>query len=270
MLRWIELDGLANLRDLGGLPTTGEVVQPRRLLRSDNLQTLTAADVDALLTLGLTDVIDLRSSYESDAEGPGPLTREPRVSIHQHSFFREWRDGVGEDKYEIGDAGERPEVMPEEALPWVDLEPSVELANPIASIYLSYVLDRPDSVLSALREISTARGAALVHCAAGKDRTGTLVAMTLSLVGVERQAVIEDYAASTERVEAVVGRLLASPTYAENLRDRPMASHASYPETMRVFLEHVDERYGGVPGLVERIGWTRSDTDRLRRQLLAP
>jgi protein-tyrosine phosphatase len=266
VVRWIDLEGLANLRDLGGLPTdSGEVVQPRRLLRSDNLQTLTRRDIETLVELGLTDVIDLRSDYEADAEGPGPLIRDRRVAIHQHSFFREWRAGIGENK-----PGVRPEIMPEEALPWVDLEPSVELANPISSIYLSYVVDRPDSVLSALREISAARGATLVHCAAGKDRTGTLVALSLSLVGVDREAVIDDYAASTERVEAVVGRLLASPTYAENLRDRPMESHESRPETMRVFLEHVDEQYGGVVGLVERIGWTSADTQRLRRRLLAP
>jgi protein tyrosine/serine phosphatase len=266
--RWIELEGLANLRDLGGLPTeSGDVVRPRRLLRSDNLQTLTPRDIDALLDIGLSDVIDLRSEFEAEAEGPGPLTREPRVAIHQHSFFREWREGVGDDKDEDE---ERPDVMPEEALPWVDLEPSVQLANPISSIYLSYVLDRPDSVVAALREISVASGAALVHCAAGKDRTGTLVALTLSLVGVDPAAIVDDYAASTERVEAVVGRLLASQTYSENLRDRPMSSHASYPETMRVFLDHVDERYGGAAGLVERFGWTRADTDRLRTHLLAP
>ena len=273
--RWIDLDGLANLRDLGGLPTdSGEMVQPGRLLRSDNLQTLTDDDIATLLGLGLTDVIDLRSDYESEKEGPGPLDHDTRVTIHHHSFFREWRDGIGQDKdsrdkYEIGDAGERPEVMPEEALPWVDLEPSVELANPISSIYLSYLLDRPDSVIAALREIGSADGAALVHCAAGKDRTGTLVAVTLSLIGVDRQAVIDDYAASTERIEAVVGRLLASPTYAENLRGRPMESHISYPETMRVFLEHVDERYGGVAGLMSRMGWTPADTEQLRRKLLA-
>jgi hypothetical protein len=266
VVRWIDLDGLANLRDLGGLPTgSGDLVQAGRLLRSDNLQTLTEHDIATLLEIGLSDVIDLRSEYEAESEGPGPLTRDPRVVIHQHSFFREWREGVGEDKDD-----HRPEVMPEEALPWVDLEPSVELADPISSIYLSYVLDRPDSVLAALREISAAPGATLVHCAAGKDRTGTLVAVALSLVGVEREAVIEDYAASTQRVEAVVGRLLASPTYAENLRDRPMASHESRPQTMRVFLDHVDEWYGGVAGLLGRLGWSAGDTERLRRRLLAP
>lgn len=265
MRRWIDLEGLANLRDLGGLPTaSGREVRAGRLLRSDNLQSLTSADVDRLLALGLSDVIDLRSEYEADAEGPGPLAGHPEVRIHRHSFFREWRAGTGEAKPD-----ERPEVMPEEALPWVDLEPVVELAHPVAGIYLSYVLERPDSVLGALREIGRAAGATLVHCAAGKDRTGTLVALALGVVGVPDEEIVADYAASTERVEAVVGRLLASPVYAENLRDRPIESHHSHPETMRAFLDHVAEEYGSVTGLLARFGWTDSDTDRLTGRLLA-
>jgi protein tyrosine/serine phosphatase len=63
---WIDLDGLANMRDVGGIPTIdGGKIVPGRLLRSDNLQTLTTSDVDQLLGLGLTDVIDLRSDYEA-------------------------------------------------------------------------------------------------------------------------------------------------------------------------------------------------------------
>lgn len=264
MRRWIELDGVANLRDVAGLPAgQGRFVQPGRLLRSDNLQDLTPPDIDRLLDLGVTDVIDLRSDYEAEAEGPGPLTGHPEVAIHHHSFFREWRSGVGEDKPDV-----RPEVLPEEALPWVDLTPPVELDNPIASIYLSYVLERPDSVLAALHEIGEARGAALVHCAAGKDRTGTLVAIALTLSGVERDAVVADYAASTERAEAVVGRLLASPTYAENLQGRPIESHYSNPQTIRALLEHVDREYGGMGALIGRLGWTDADTGRLTRKLL--
>ena len=52
-----------------GIPTTdGGKIIPGRLLRSDNLQTLTTSDVDQLLGLGLTDVIDLRSDYEAEQE----------------------------------------------------------------------------------------------------------------------------------------------------------------------------------------------------------
>ena len=182
---WIDLDGLVNLRDVGGTPTTdGGKIVPGRLLRSDNLQTLTAADVDQLLGLGLTDVIDLRSDYEANQEGPGPLVGS-EVRIHQFSLFREWEFGVGETKPDV-----RPEVLPEDALPWIDLEPSVELDDAVASVYFSYVVDRPDSVLAALRAVAQAPGAALVHCAAGKDRTGTIVALALSLADAEREAII--------------------------------------------------------------------------------
>lgn len=259
---WIDLEGLANLRDLGGLPTTdGGKIVPGRLLRSDNLQTLTGGDIDQLLGLGLTDVIDLRSDYERASTGPGPLTRT-NVRRHELSLFREQMPGVGEDKPDV-----RPEVLPEEALPWVDLEPSVELANPIASVYFSYLVDRPDSILAALRAVAYAPGAALVHCAAGKDRTGTVVALALTLAGVEREAVVADYAASSERVRQVVERLLASPTYAENLRGRPIESHLSHPEAITTFLDHIEQNHGSVPALLTQLGWTEGDTDQLRAKL---
>ena len=111
----------------------------------------------------------------------------------------------------------------------------------------SYLVDRPDSVLAALRTVGQAPGAALVHCAAGKDRTGTIVALALSAADADRQAIIDDYVASSERVERVVQRLMASPTYAENLRDRPLSSHLSHPETMISLLRHIYETFGSVP-----------------------
>ena len=260
---WIELEGLANLRDVGGMRTSdGGEITAGRLLRSDNLQALTQDDIDRLLRLGLSDVVDLRSEYEVESEGPGPLANHPQVQIHQHSLFREWREGVGEEKPDT-----RPEELPDEALPWVDLAPSVRVDHPVASFYLSYLVDRPDSIVASLRHIGEADGATLVHCAAGKDRTGTVVALALSVAGADREAIVADYAASTERVEAIVERLLGSRTYAENLRDRPMSSHITHPETMQTFLTYVDGEYGGVEPLLARMGWTDADSDRLRAKL---
>ena len=259
---WIDLDGLANMRDVGGIPTIdGGKIVPGRLLRSDNLQTLTTSDIDQLLGLGLTDVIDLRSDYEANQEGPAPLDASG-VRVQRFSLFREWELGVGDAKPDG-----RPEVMPEEALPWIDLEPSVELDNDAASVYFSYLVDRPDSVLAALRTIAQAPGAALVHCAAGKDRTGTLVALALSVADAERQAIIDDYTASSDRIEKIVARLIASPTYADNLRDRPLSSHLSHPETMISLLRHIDETFGTVPQMLIKMGWTAEDTEQLRAKL---
>jgi protein-tyrosine phosphatase len=259
---WIDLQGLANLRDVGGIPTVdGGKIIPGRLLRSDNLQTLTTSDVDQLLGLGLTDVIDMRSAYEIEQEGPTPLATSG-VRIYQFSLFREWEVGVGEDKPDV-----RPEVLPEEALPWVDLEPSVQLDNEVASVYFSYLVDRPDSVLAALRTIARAPGVALVHCAAGKDRTGTIVALALSVADADRQAIIDDYAASSERVAEVVARLKSSPTYAANLEDRDLSSHLSHPETMISLLRHIDDTFGSVSQMLIKMGWTEEDNEQLRAKL---
>jgi protein tyrosine/serine phosphatase len=251
---WIDLDGLANLRDLGGTPTTdGAPIRAGRLLRSDNLQTLTDGDVEELLGRGLTDVVDLRSAFEVRAEGPGPITTRDGVTVHHHSLVPE--DEVPDDE------------VPDEALPWVGLAPSVEVANRVTSTYLSYVVDRPDSVVASLREIAHADGATLVHCAAGKDRTGTVVALALLLAGAEPEAVVADYAASTERMQAILDRLLASDTYYDDLKDRPLASHITYPETMAAFLEHVDQEWGGVEAMLTPHGWTAADTAAVRAKL---
>jgi protein-tyrosine phosphatase len=264
---WIDLEGLANLRDVGGMPTTdGGEITAGRLLRSDNLQALTPGDIDRLLELGLSDVVDLRSEYEVESEGPGPLARHQQVQIHQHSLFREWREGVGEGK-PVELMRDRPEELPDEALPWVDLTPSVQVDHEVASYYLSYLIDRPDSIIASLRHIAEAEGATLVHCAAGKDRTGTVVALALSVAGADREAIVADYAASTERMEAILERLLGTQTYAGNLRDRPMSSHITHPETMQTFLDHVDAEYGGVEALLARMGWTEADSERLRTKL---
>ena len=72
---WIELDGAVNVRDIGGLATQdGDLTAGARLLRGDNLQELSAADVARLVgDIGVTTVVDLRSTAELTAEGPAPL-----------------------------------------------------------------------------------------------------------------------------------------------------------------------------------------------------
>lgn len=268
MSNWIDLEGLANLRDLGGVPTTdGGAIRPRRLLRSDNLQTLTGRDVAELRQRGLTDVVDLRSSVETEAEGPGPLTREDWVTVHHFSFFLE-PPAPADDRDNPSPALGAGRAAPGAALPWVGKSASAEHDNAATAHYLSYLIDRPDSVLAGLRTIAGAEGAALVHCAAGKDRTGTLVALALLVAGADPDAVIADYAASSERMERIVARLVASPTYADNLRDRPLSSHLTRPETMAAMIDHLESEFGGVIPALTTIGWTDADTITLRAKLL--
>ena len=278
--QWIDLDGVANMRDLGGLPTeTGETVRPRRLLRSDNLQDLSPEAIETLVTrFGVSDVVDLRTHVELAKEGDGPLRAVTHVRHHHHTLYRE-------DSVESGiPAAER-------ALPWetderreaaavraAAADGSPDTTDPASrrsheefwsEHYLSYLATRPDSIVAALDAIASSEGAAIVHCAAGKDRTGTVVGLALKVVGVSDDLVIADYAASAERVPAIMARLRASTAYAANLQGKTIAQQSPTTDTMRMLLQTLDERHGGALGWLGTQGWTSADTDRLRRKLLA-
>ncbi len=243
-MSWIGLDGAVNARDLGGLPVEGGgVTAPGALLRSDNLQDLSGRDVDALLARGLRRVVDLRTSGEVELEGPGPLVG--RVEHRHRSLHPE--------------GGRRTDAAAD-VMPWRSTGES-----PVVFFYLRYLEDRPDSVVGALEDVASAGGAALVHCAAGKDRTGVVCALALSAAGVERSAIVADYVATGERIGAIMARLRGSPTYAADLEGSPDDVHTPRAEDMRRVLAVLDERHGGPLGWLAEHGF---DPAPLRRALV--
>lgn len=263
---WIDLEGADNVRDLGGLPTTdGRAVQPRRLIRSDSLQALSDADVRRLVDeVGVRAVADLRTDVEVTLEGPGPMTREPQVAIRHFSLFPEAGDHT--DAVAVDDA-DGPVV-----LPWQTRErPETqdERRRGAAGVYLSYLEDRADSILAALRLVAYSDGATVIHCAAGKDRTGVVVALALAEVGVEPAAIVADYARSAERVEATLTRLAGRRTYATDIiRDVDFDRHKPQPATMERMLAAMDEMHGGASAWLRARGWTETDAAALRKRLL--
>jgi protein-tyrosine phosphatase len=259
-VNWIELDGAVNVRDLGGLATDdGRVTLGRRMLRGDNLQDLSPTDVKLLVDdIGVTTVVDLRSPAEVESEGPGPLTRAGSVRHAHHSVLPE--------------AGLATDVAAAALLSRRDGALSRYADDVRVGYYLGYLEDRPDQVVAALRSIEQAPGAALVNCAAGKDRTGVVVALALRTAGVRRDPIVADYVASAERMSAILDRLRASKTYAADIDSRPNAAAEDAPraETMVAFLEQLDARYGGVPRWLAEHGFGASDVRSLRAKLLGP
>jgi protein tyrosine/serine phosphatase len=253
---WIELDGAVNVRDLGGLPTRdGHQIASGVLLRSDNLQDLSPADVAKLVDgLSLTTVIDLRSIQESESEGPSPLDAVSSVR-HLHLSV-------------LPELGERTDVVAEALLLKRERDRSRYPDDVMCGHYLGYLEDRPDSVTEAVRAIAGSDGAAIVHCAAGKDRTGVVVALALSAVGVPAEEVVADYALTDERIEAILRRLTSSRTYEDDLKDSEIDRHRPRPETMKAFLEQVEVRYGGVTQWLADHGFGEADLERLRARLV--
>jgi protein tyrosine/serine phosphatase len=123
--------------------------------------------------------------------------------------------------------------------------------------------------VAALRAVARSESAAIVHCAAGKDRTGTIVGLALKIVGVTDEAVIADYAASAERVPLILERLRSKPAYAENMRGKTVTQQSPQSDTMRLLLGALEARFGGVHGWLEAQGWTRADTERMEHKLLS-
>jgi protein-tyrosine phosphatase len=269
--RWVPLEGTTNTRDLGGLPTRdgGETARGR-VLRSDNLQTLTPADVTRLVDeIGVREVIDLRTTAEVLLEGRGPLRDVPAVT-HRHFTLLPERGrrtdvfAVEEDDEDVRSS--LPADWAESLLPR-QTAPGAEQELPAVRSYLGYLVDGRANVLAALRALTAGEGAAVVHCAAGKDRTGVVCALALSVADVEPEAIIADYAQTAEVIDALVAKLATSPTYAEDMTTRDVASHTPRAESMRRVLELLDERHGGPVGWLTEHGFGPDEQAALRARL---
>jgi protein tyrosine/serine phosphatase len=267
--RWVRLDGTTNTRDLGGLPTRdGGRTRPGRVLRSDNLQTLTDDDVRRLVDeIGLRQVIDLRTTAEILLEGRGPLRDVPEVTHRHFTLLPERGHHTDVFAVEEGQPLDLPEGWLESLLPRQTAAHD-EAEPPAVRFYLGYLTDRPEAVVAALRTLAEPReGATVVHCAAGKDRTGVVVALALAVAGVPHEEIVRDYAMTADVIEALVAKLAASPTYAEDMDGHDLARHTPRADTMERVLTLLDERFGGAAGWLDRHGFGPEAQAALRSRL---
>jgi len=195
--RHLRVDGTDNLRDVGGYPAdAGGSVAWRTLFRSDSLHRLDSHGASGLAALDLRTIVDLRADTEVEqrpsavAGLPARIVRVPVV-----------RD---------------PGALP----PLADLDAEYR-----------YMIDEcGDSIGAAVRELC-APGAlpALVHCAAGQDRTGIMIALVLAVLGVPDELIGADYSLSSLYLDpdgtTVIGRLKAT-ALADNVASELLSSLA--------------------------------------------
>src|SRR5256714_3214386 len=166
--RRIRLEAVFNFRDLGGYKTDdGRMVRWRQLFRADGLYRMTPADAETVRELGINSVLDLRTEDEIGTRGRFPVDKVP-VEYHHLPFL---------------------DVVPDP-----DFYPTPVPPGFMAEHYHDILHGGTDHVVGALRILAQPEAyPAVFHCAAGKDRTGILAALVLSLLGVPDEDIAEDY-----------------------------------------------------------------------------
>jgi protein-tyrosine phosphatase len=239
--RRIELEGCLNFRDLGGYPTRdGRRVRWRRIFRSDGLHLLTDGDIRRLRDeIALSEVIDLRSSAELGSEGRGMLSAES-IAFHHVPLF----DG---------------EVREQRAR-------ASELT--LADRYVLMAEFAAERIGSVVTRLALANGPAVFHCAAGKDRTGVISAVLLGLLDVPDEAIVADYAATQDSLDAIVERLMALEGYQRMLSALPPDTLHAKPETMTALLDGLRARFGSIAGYARHAGVADDAVARLRATMV--
>jgi protein-tyrosine phosphatase len=231
------VSGATNFRDVGGLPAGSRRTRSGALYRSGNLVHVDEAGLQTLADLGLRRIIDLRDDDEvrwapSRIEGLDvEVQRVPLFLGSVESFF----------------------------------ERDVSLGE----LYAELVEGSAARIADAVRGIADAQPV-LVHCTVGKDRTGVTVAIALAAVGVDRDAVVDDYARTEGLLPAARNRQVVAGIRAlhpENRHAEELATRSPAP-VMRALLETLDAEYGSPAAFLRAHGLTEAELERLRAALI--
>ena len=210
------------------------MTRSRVLVRSDNVGHLNATGVEAMRAYGVTTVLDLRSRGETISK-PSPFAGGSGATY----VNRELIDDANMTR--IGD----PQSMFER--------------------YLFIVDNRRQAFAAIFEAIAEAEGCVLFHCFAGKDRTGLVAAMLLSLAGVEAKHIGSDYSETdvqlAQQYEVWIGE--ATPEDQAATREELRCP----PERILGVLDHIERGWGGVAGYLEAAGLASQAIDRLSSRL---
>lgn len=242
--RWVQLAGIDNVRDLGGLPVAGgRRTRYGVAYRASTLQQGTADDVTELVERrGVRTIVDLRLPDESVREGHG----------------------------RFGDAGLDVFVLTVRK----DVDTGLDVVIPDGRttdfniVYQQLLVGGAASIVAAAELIADpARQGVVFHCAGGKDRTGVLAAVLLDAVGVPIDDIVADYALTAERATQIRERLVQIPAY----RTLPPVANGSMSVdegAIRLLVETLRTTYGGGARFLRDHGLPEPALTRLRAALV--
>lgn len=238
--RFIDLQGCVNFRDIGGYRNRlGQTVVWRKVFRSDSVHLMTSGDSQHVYqNLGLATFIDLRNSTEAGRDEYSSSL--PTTVNYRHVPFLE-QHGI------------------------TPFSPEDDPAARLAEIYLWILANSGHLIAEALNTLAEEPNIpALFHCTAGKDRTGVLAAIILSLLNVDEKQIMADYALTNQTMDRLYPRLRSIP----GNEARPQTSFEAQPKAMEAVLSTLGSDYGGAQDYVMNHGVSMENIQRLRGSLL--
>jgi protein tyrosine/serine phosphatase len=238
--RHLPFDVVFNFRDLGGYVTAdGATVKWRTLFRADGVHRLSADD---LAPLAVRTVLDLRTPHELER---GRFTHDSIGYHHLPMLDETWsREAFGDD---------------------------TDAVSFLADRYVEMLATGRDAIARALRILATEECLPLVfHCAAGKDRTGVVAAIVLSVLGVSDDDIADDYSLSRLGMPRFKEWIVANyPEAADAMSAQPSAFLDAPADAMHLFLERVRAEFGSMHDYVAQLEVTVETLDAVRVNLLA-
>jgi len=234
--RLIPLQGASNVRSFSGLMGRNGAIPANAFVRAADLNRLTAADTDLLAGRGVVLDVDLRTAEEV-ATAADPLAADSRFRYVRVSLLGS--EKLGLDK----------------------------LPDSLGELYVQSLAANTTQYRQVFEAMAAAQpGPVLFHCTAGKDRTGMISALLLSLAGVSRSDIVHNYSLSAGYLATPEQQ---GPQVAEMIRQNPkiVALMGSPPEAIESFLDALERQHGGARAYFRSIGVSDVDVAKLQRRL---
>jgi len=257
MTRHFDFDGILNFRDFGGYATAcGRRLKPGRLYRSANHHSASDADLRRLRALGLGVIVDLRQPDERARE-PSRRWEDFACQVVENDLLEEHPDFVAQVR--SSDLSEA----------WFFAHSTDFYAR------APYEPRHVDLFRRYFRALAETEGAVLVHCAAGKDRTGLVCALTHHVAGVHRDDMLQDYLLTNDETRLAakmrfVGKWLESIAGRRPSDAALRVAVSVHPAYLERALAVIAERDGSIEGyLKQTLGLDEALRERLHERLLA-
>lgn len=237
--RW-DLQSTVNTRDLSGYTGEDGKITGSHMVRSDYFSPMTLQDQKTLLDRDLRCVIDLRGEEEYK-NLPDVFAKDSQVIYHHIPLMDEDMVNNWNERTKIGGA-------------MFLMEDS----------YIDMLDNRQEAMRAVFQAmLDTPQGRTMYHCTAGKDRTGVVSALLLSLVGVSDADVVEDYALTNEFLQPIIPRLQAEA--GNTISKEEFENAVGAPKgNMEKMLAHLYQKYGSAEKYFNLIGFTAAQIDTLK------